>query len=233
MLKQQLFEIIQKTTGYKVYLQKVSNNSQKDDYYKLQQRELTNKVKLHFGCGPRILKDWINIDVLYEPYEKYLKYYGDEHYPVEIRGNRSDFYEFNAIELGIPLPDNSVDVVFHEDFFEHLSQRDQYIFLAETLRVLKPGAIHRINTPNLAKSMQSHSDFSKGINGVYKEEWDSHFHISIMTPNILEEMAKIVGYSQIIFNGKNQSISKDLPKEYRPSEDRDQTTGNVFADLIK
>jgi hypothetical protein len=47
---------------------------------------------LHFGCGPRILKEWINIDLSFEPYEKYLKDYTDEHYSKAVRGDKNDFF---------------------------------------------------------------------------------------------------------------------------------------------
>ena len=53
----------------------------------------------------------------------------------------------NILEAGLPLPDNSVDAIFHEDFSEHLDQKEQILFLAEALRVLKHGLVHRINTP--------------------------------------------------------------------------------------
>ncbi len=105
--------------------------------------------KLHFGCGPRVLKGWVNIDLAYEPFEKYLQFYGEKYYPAEIRADRSEFYAIDITKTGLPLPDDSVDVIFHEDFMEHLNQRDQIVFLAETLRVLRPGGVHRVNTPNL------------------------------------------------------------------------------------
>jgi hypothetical protein len=194
-----------------------------------------DKIKLHFGCGPRILKDWINFDLSFEPFEAYLQYYTDKHYPVEIRGTRDDLFIINILTDGIPLPDNSVDLIFHEDFFEHLTQKQQVIFLAETFRVMKKGAVHRINTPNLLASMRDNSDFGKGRVGVFVGEWDNWEHYSVITPAILADMAKMVGYSDIIFNSKNKSIAADLlPAEYRPEEkDRPAPDSNVFADLIK
>ncbi|MEI7513688.1 MAG: methyltransferase domain-containing protein, partial [bacterium] len=105
-------------------------------------------IKLHFGCGPRILKGWINIDLSFVPYVDKLYNYTDKYYPPEIRGTKDDFYAINITEVGLPLPDNSVDVIFHEDFIEHLDQRGQIIFLAETYRTLKPGSVHRVNTPD-------------------------------------------------------------------------------------
>ena len=190
-------------------------------------------VKVHVGCGPRILKGWINVDLSYEPYHSYMQYYTDQFYPESIRGDQSDFYAIDVTKQPLPFPDNSVDVIFHEDFLEHLSQRDQVLFLAETFRILKKGGVHRVNTPDLLSSMRDHSDFSKGFAGVYVEEWNRCHHLNVLTPALLEEMALMVGYSSVIFNGRDQSIIKEhLPLEYRPSPKRPED-GNIFADLVK
>jgi hypothetical protein len=194
----------------------------------------TTPIRLHFGCGPRILKGWQNIDLAFEPFEAYLKYFKDT-YSEDIRGGREDLYILNFLEDGLPLPDNSVDIIYHEDFFEHLTQRNQFLFLAESLRVLKVGGVHRINTPNILASMRDHSDFSKGAKGVYVQEWDQWDHYNVISPAILTDMAKMVGYSRIELNSKNQSIlGSQLPPEYRPNpDDRLSEDSNVFADLIK
>jgi len=189
-------------------------------------------LRLHFGCGPRVLKGWINIDLAYEPSEKYLISYTEKYYPEEIRGDKSDFYALDITKVGLPLPDNSVDVIFHEDFLEHLDQRGQIVFLAETLRVLKPGGVHRVNTPDLLSSMRDHSDFAKGFAGVYVDEWERWHHLSVLTSRVLEEMAIMVGYSKVVFNGRDKSLSKLIPLEYRPGSDRPDD-GNIFVDLIK
>jgi hypothetical protein len=199
-----------------------------------QHQNHNEQTQLHFGCGPRVLKGWINIDLAFEPYENYLQYYTDVHYPPEIRGDLDDFYALDFRERGLPIPSNSVDLIFHEDFIEHLSQKEQVLFLAETFRVLKAGSIHRINTPHLLTSMQRHSDFEKGFEGVYVEEWDRHVHLNILTPSLLEELARLIGYSKITFTKKNESQARGmLPLEYRPAADRSETDGNIFADLIK
>ncbi|GAB3903632.1 class I SAM-dependent methyltransferase [Mucilaginibacter boryungensis] len=194
-----------------------------------------DKIKIHFGSGPRILKGWINIDLSYAHFGPYLQYYTDKHYPEVMRGNRDDLYIIDIFSDGIPLPDESVDIIFHEDFFEHLTQKQQIIFLAETLRVMKKGAVQRINTPNLVASMRDNSSFEKGKTGVYTAEWDNWEHYSVISPAILEDMAKIVGYSKIFFNSKDKSIAaKELPAEYRPDEnDRAAADSNVFANLVK
>ena len=191
------------------------------------------KIKLHFGCGPRVLKGWINIDLAYEPYENYLKYYGEKYYPMELRGSKGEFYIFDIKKEKLPFPDNFVDVIFHEDFIEHLNQKDQIIFLAETRRVLKKGSVCRVNTPNLLKSMEKNSNFNNGFNGVYTTEWDKNNHLNVLTPRIIEEMAYMVGYSNVVFNSRNNSISKLIPLEYRPDLNDREEDGNIFVDLIK
>jgi len=190
-------------------------------------------VRLHVGCGPRILKGWINIDLAFEPFERYLRYYGDAFYSKEVRGERSEFFVLDVAREGLPLDDNSVDVVFHEDFLEHLDQRSQMFFLAETLRVLKPAGIHRVNTPDLKQSMLQHSTFSHGAAGVYVGEWDKHGHKNVLTEKILLEMAMMVGYRKVNFTGRDGSESSLLPNEYRPDPHDREEDGNIFADLIK
>ncbi|MEI6296587.1 MAG: methyltransferase domain-containing protein [bacterium] len=225
-------------------LRKINNEHQKkikeiDDFYRLKEHKKLSKfcenkknIKLHFGCGPRIIKGWVNIDLSFEPFEKYLESYTDVYYPETIRGNIDDFFGVNILKTGLPFSDNSIDVIFHEDFIEHLDQKEQIIFLSETFRVLKRNSIHRINTPNLLYSMRKNSNFNKGKEGVYVEEWDKHIHKNLLTPNYLNEIAKMIGYSNIIFNSRNKSLSKEIPKEYRPGKDRTEE-GNIFADLIK
>ena len=190
------------------------------------------KVKLHIGCGPRILKGWINIDLDYEPYENYLKYYTDKYYGPEVRGDRSDFYAINVTKTRLPLPDNSVDVIFHEDFIEHLTQEQQVVFLAETVRVLKRGGVHRVNTPNLISSMKK-SEFSKGLEGVCVDEWHKTSHLNVLSPLVLKEVALLVGYSEVNFNSRDRSGSELIPLEYRPNLKDRPEHGNMFADLIK
>lgn len=186
-------------------------------------------VKLHVGCGPRILRGFINVDLDYEPH--YTDYYREEDYPEAMRGSQSELVIYDVRVGRIPLPDESLDLVFHEDFLEHIDQRSQILFLAETHRMLKRGAVHRVNTPNLLSSMRDFSTFTQGAAGVHIGEWDRSHHVSVLTPSMLAEYARMVGYSEVIFNTKNGSISPLVPPEYRPS-DR-PLDGNLYADLVK
>lgn len=211
-----------------------SKNVSSEDYQKLAENfKKYEQVKIHIGCGPRVLKGWINIDLAFEPYENYLKYYGDEYYSSSVRGDKNDFYAIDVTKTGLPLPDKSVDTIFHEDFIEHLNQKEQIIFLSEAYRILKDGGVHRINTPDLISSMEQHSNFKQGKQGVYNNEWNLHGHKNVLTKKYLEEIALMIGYTKIIFNNKNQSTSNSIPKEYRPDPSDRPLNGNIFADLIK
>lgn len=230
-----IFKRLWQKSGFQISKLSVDLTNQTDVERLKLKAQTGDALKLHFGCGPRILKGWVNIDLSYAHYGPYIQYYTDKHYPEAIRGDRNDLYIIDILSNGLPLPDNSVDLIFHEDFFEHLTQKQQIIFLAETLRVMKKGATHRINTPNLVASMRDNSNFEKGKAGVYTGEWDNWEHYSVISPAILADMAKIVGYSNVLFNSKDKSsVAAQLPLEYRPNNnDRAADDSNVFADIIK
>jgi hypothetical protein len=194
--------------------------------------ERADRLRLHIGCGPRVLAGWVNIDLAFHPFEAHLGNYRDSHYGPDVRGSREEFFAID-VTRGLPLPDASVEVVFHEDFLEHLSQRDTVGFLAETRRVLIDGGVHRVNTPNLAASMRDHSNFERGFAGTYTDEWDRWHHANICTQRYLEELALMVGYSRVEFNGRDRSVSSQVPAEYRPDPSDRPEDGNVFADLIR
>lgn len=49
----------------------------------------------------------------------------------------------------LQFPDESFDCVFSSDFFEHISLEQKRKVIAEVFRVLKPGGVFTIKTPNL------------------------------------------------------------------------------------
>jgi predicted SAM-dependent methyltransferase len=85
-----------------------------------------NDIKLHFGCGPRILSGWVNID--------------GWHFP------GIDF----ATDLRQPLPfgDETCRLIFTEHVFEHIDTDFRLPVLRELLRVLQPGGTLRIVVPD-------------------------------------------------------------------------------------
>ncbi len=49
----------------------------------------------------------------------------------------------------------------------------------------------------------------------------------------LEEIAKLVGYREVLFNQKNQPVSPLRGIDTWPWDDRDTLFGNIYADLLK
>src|ERR1700722_1340656 len=180
-------------------------------------------VKIYPGCGDTIASGFLNLDRKVHPNLR----------PDDARWKACDLFVFPFANMAWPLADNSCDYIFHEDLLEHLNQKEQIGFLAETLRVLKPGEWHRINTPSLVDSMRRHSRFAEGFKGEYFQEWDKHGHVSLVSPASLTEMAKLVGYREVFFNLKNRGMSAYRYVDCRPGPDRDPTFGNLFADLLK
>lgn len=207
-----------RTKIYYAQIRKDERNQQDEADRLMASYKRYSPLLLHIGCGPRILPKWVNIDLS----RAHTKLSSPE-----------DFYALNLLQTGLPLPDNCCDGIFHEDFIEHIDQKEQVIFLAETLRVMKPGAIHRVNTPNLLNTVGRKSDFKNGKAGVFTPEWDKWVHKSILTPAYLKELALMVGYRDVVFNSKNKSGSRYIPTELRPGTDREDTDSNLFADLIK
>lgn len=93
-----------------------------------------NPIYLHLGAGSRRIPGFINIDI--EP--------GAE----------------MQLDLTQPLPwpDRSVSGIFSEHFIEHIAQADAIRLLRECRRVLVPGGVVRIATPDLTEMIKDYTD---------------------------------------------------------------------------
>ncbi len=58
------------------------------------------------------------------------------------------------VTAGLPYADNTVDGIYSEHFIEHLSQGEGAALLRECRRVLRPGAVVRVATPDLDEIVQ-------------------------------------------------------------------------------
>jgi predicted SAM-dependent methyltransferase len=84
-------------------------------------------VLCNLGCGVRHHSAWINID-----------FHGDGHTVLAW-----------DLQRGLPLPDASCDVVYSSHAIEHFDRRGVRRFMDECWRVLRPGGILRLVTPDL------------------------------------------------------------------------------------
>jgi len=85
-------------------------------------------ARLEIGAGNTVVEGWLGTD---------------------LRPRHHDVLEMDATER-FPFPDNSLDFVHAEHLIEHITYRQGQRTLAECRRVLKPGGVVRLATPDLA-----------------------------------------------------------------------------------
>ena len=171
-----------------------------------------NDVKLHFGCGPRILPGWVNID--------------GWHFP------GIDF----ATDLRQPLPfdDAACRLIFTEHVFEHIDTDFRLPVLRELLRVLQPGGTLRIVVPDCEQFANAYirhdlawfqtvfggsAGGAEGLNEVFT----MHTHRIIDDWESLSATLQKVGFSHVERSSFNASaipelrIDHDAPSRVRCS----------------
>jgi SAM-dependent methyltransferase len=84
--------------------------------------------KLQLGAGGNAMDGWLNSDLLPRPLEIFVD-----------------------VTRPLPFPDRSFDYVFSEHQIEHILYPDGVFMLRECFRVLKPGGVLRIATPDLER----------------------------------------------------------------------------------
>lgn len=93
----------------------------------------TQEPKLHFGAGPHRLEGWLNTDLIA----------GDAYLDLRRR---------------LPFADGSFAFAFGEHVIEHVDERSGQRLLGELRRVLRPGGVLRVTTPDLRKIVALYED---------------------------------------------------------------------------
>ena len=102
--------------------------------------------KLHFGAGPIVLEGWLNSDLIG----------GDVHLNVE---------------RPLPLPSGAFAYAFGEHVVEHLAEVALPRFFSELHRVLRPGGVLRLTTPDLRKLIALYEDRNPEIELARYSAW--------------------------------------------------------------
>ena len=96
-------------------------------------------IKLNIGCGGTPLLDYINIDR--DSLEDLRR-----RYPKKIFSDDLVIVDHDIFNL--PYLENSVDEINADGLLEHLSFKEEPLFLCEVIRILKPGATFRFSVPD-------------------------------------------------------------------------------------
>lgn len=157
------------------------------------------EIKLHFGCGRRILPDWVNIDGWPFP--------------------GVDF----TTDLRQPLPfgDAACQLIFTEHVFEHIDAGFRLPVLREFRRILQPGGTLRIVVPDCEKFADAYTrrdmawfqtglgwpaGGAEGLNKVFT----MHTHRVIDDWDSLSTALREVGFSYIERSSLNTSMIPEL-----------------------
>jgi predicted SAM-dependent methyltransferase len=89
---------------------------------------------LNIGCGSRPLAGWVNLDAA--------------------RGDQIDVVW--DLRRGLPFPDRSCAAIFGEHVIEHIPKEGAEFLLRECHRVLQPGGVVRLSTPDAGKFLRAY-----------------------------------------------------------------------------
>jgi predicted SAM-dependent methyltransferase len=194
-----------------------------------------SEVKLQIGSGGNRMEGWFNTDI-----------------QLEVPG----VYFLDAGEV-FPMDSNSVDCIYSEHVFEHLTVHQQLNYLKEAFRVLKPSGKIRIATPDLTQILSLLTDknqfnmdyinwnfdvfvknkFSLSSNveskteyviNNYMRDWG---HQMIHSKSSLKEMVNLSGFTQIGFFEVGQSNDSCLHNIERHFE-MIGIENNIFETMI-
>jgi predicted SAM-dependent methyltransferase len=136
-------------------LDKIKRNERRPNIVELL-KNYPDRVMLNVGCGTDYKEGWINID-----------------------NNTDDNIENLDLnwDLRNPLPfdDNSVDYIFNEHFIEHLTVEEGIHVNQDFLRVLKPGGVLRMATPDLTLAVDKYLNLP-----IYKDPVVKQFHLDFI-----------------------------------------------------
>lgn len=114
--------------------------------------------RLQIGSGRTVLPGWLSTDL-------------DPQKPGVLRLDATRAF---------PFPDDSFDVVFTEHMIEHVSWVQGQSMLAECRRVLKPGGVLRVATPDLAVLVALYRG-EAGADGDHYVEWVTRRYLPRIT----------------------------------------------------
>ena len=169
-------------------------------------------VNLHFGCGRRILPDWVNLDA-----------YATEGISLEV-----------DLQRPLPLADGSVRWIFTEHVLEHIDRRRIRSVFSEFHRLLEPGGVARILVPDLVFYCRAYmagdeeaittvlpntKTAAEGVNSVFND----HFHRFIYDFETMKLELERAGFSEIVECAYGQSHHDGLALDTDLDSRRDST----------
>jgi predicted SAM-dependent methyltransferase len=187
-----------------------------------------NSLKLHLGCGPRILPGWINSDM-------------------ELR--RSVLAQ--KLPRGLKrFETDSVRYIYASHFLEHLDYpEDALAFGKECYRVLVPGGTLRIVVPGIEKIIRAYAaddeDFFKTQAEMHPADCTTkleHLMYALQQEGqhkygydfkTMEKLLTRAGFNKVCLSSHNGSSEDELRIEYRGKQDESGEYVSLYVEAVK
>lgn len=167
---------------------------------------MKNQLKLHLGCGSKIIECWDNIDIYFDS-------------PSVIKGDISKLSTYE---------NNSVDIIYASHVLEHF-HKDTYVGVLQLWHdKLKPGGVLRIAVPDFEQvciqylEKRNITEVSGLTLGGQKNPYD--FHGMIFDQSLLYNTLTNIGFIDIQrydWRTTEHSHIDDYSQAYLPHMDKD------------
>jgi predicted SAM-dependent methyltransferase len=171
--------------------------------------QTTNKLKLHLGCGMRVIPGFRHVDIIDAPH-------------IDNRCSADKLVDF---------ADSSVDLIYASHLLEHFGRYEVELVLREWFRVLKPGGVIRIAVPDFAAvvSLYEQEGLKDGMSGLVglicggqRNQYD--FHKTIFDEPYLRFLLAKVGFSRVQrwdWRTTDHATIDDYSQSYIPHLDKE------------
>ena len=184
--------------GLKYFEQNTAKNNKIYNRYYLAEREIITFLNISEYYGKKIS--------LSDEKKQFLDLgCGDQHLRKSVEDRNMNYLGLDITDVNfefdkLPLENNSIDFIVSLAVIEHISNPDNY--LSEIYRVMKPGGIVYISTPNLHYS--------------YKAFYNDPTHVKPYNPSTLETILTMYGFN----NPKTFPGLRCKPKWYYMGKNR-------------
>jgi len=211
-------------------------------------RTETNKpIYVNYGCGFSAPSGWMNFDGSPTLRFERMPLLGKLYTKNEMRF--PDNIQYGDVVKGLPLPNNSADLVYCSHILEHLSLDDFRLAIQNTYKIMKPGAIFRLVVPDLKviakRYIESSNDDAsikfiketlmgkerreKGVLARLKSTLANSDHLWMWDSNSLALELKNGGFSQI----REGKFGDSIEKHFSEVENEDRFNDAVCMECIK
>jgi SAM-dependent methyltransferase len=129
---------------------------------------------LEIGCGSGWAISYIH------PFVRYIAVDRGSLYRDQLEAQGVEFHEIDVAIQPMPINDGQVDLIVLNHLIEHIA--DCEFFVRQLRRVLRPGGVVYVRTPNLER-----------VKWCF---WDDYTHVKPFTPRALDHLMRTVGFER-------------------------------------